>query len=541
MLVKSLTFVLLGTSIASKTASAYDVGCLWPEEAPEDLFEARYAIIADNDVTSSGGNRETPIVIHMSHELTMCQAACTAYHSASGVKDPLTMEAPLFVVPPFGQNAYSILMCVTQCTLYTAGGSAFLTRHRDMGFNNFAPSNRPDIKDAIDTCNDPRVTGCAGECLALCNLISEDFDPYIMGAYLGIRISKYFDDDGWNRLGDKTYDYEEDEVVPCTGNCRIYQNTHSYVPRPDPRSHPELSNDSSKYDCTGDCRRWQPLQEGDRNGSLKRQEFVTTHAGFHTHTYLRNATLTLEDPNYDLYEDTLQVIEELKMTSSDDYKKEQIKLMDNKVNVRYVIQAAIQDEFGPTGELSLQEYLIFLIGISTAEIDGVVQGWKEKVAHDLVRPTTVIKHWGGDDLFTFGGNPDVDGPVNIKARDFEAFIRVMPHGEFPSGSSCLCSTYQEFTDTFLMVTKGRTITNFSNRFNSKVYADMSELSQICGDSRVWAGLHYPPAVTAGVETCSGLGTLGSEWALDLTRGANFGESWYEGTPRPVCNERLRRH
>merc|ERR1719446_131775 len=41
------------------------------------------------------------------------------------------------------------------------------------------------------------------------------------------------------------------------------------------------------------------------------------------------------------------------------------------------------------------------------------------------------------------------GPVDIAARDFEAFIRVMPHPEFPSGSSCLCTTYQEFTDMWM--------------------------------------------------------------------------------------------
>jgi hypothetical protein len=533
LLVKSLGFLLMGATIAS----AYDVGCLWPETAPEDLFEARDAIIiSNNQAAASGAGRETPIVIHLSHEATMCQGACTAFHSAGGVKDPMTLEPPVFLVPEFGQNGYSILMCIAQCKTYLDLQN---TKYMQdvLGLAVFKPNQRPDIKEAMDKCADPGVTGCSGECRDLCILVSEDFDPYIIGAYLALRITKYFDTDGWNRLGDMTYDYETDEKVPCTGSCRSYQNTQGYVPVPDPRSHPQLSNDTSKYDCTGDCRRWQPLQEGDDTGSLKRQEFITPHIGLHAKTYLRNATLTLEDPGYDLYADSLQVIEELKMTSSDDYKKEQIQLMDDKVKLRFLFQGAMKEQFATTGEMSLQDYLMFVTGISTAEIDGVVQAWKEKVALDLVRPTTVIKHWGGDDLFTFSGDRDVDGPVSIKARDFEAFIRVMPHGEFPSGSSCLCKIYQEFTDTYLTDIYGRTITNFDNEYNSKVYEDMNEFSAICGNSRVWAGLHYPQAVTAGVQVCSGLGTLGYEWTKDLTQGADYEEPWYMGTPRPVCNDR----
>lgn len=540
-LVKSLELLLLAGG--ATIASAYDVGCLWPEKAPDDLFVVRDRIVIVNeehipdlnsDAGAFGAGSETPIVIHTSHELTMCHAACTAYHSSSRVKDPITLEDPFFTVPPFGRNGYSIMMCLAQCRSYMDNTNNDYMIN-EMGFDVFPRSTRRDIDRAVDRCPDPTAVGCHGDCTQLCDIISESFDPYVIGAYLGIRINDYTDVDGWNRKGDMVYDYETGMAVPCTSNCRKYQNTIGYVPKPDPRSYPFLSEDDSKYDCTGDCRRWQPLQEEDPLGSLKRQEFIVPHIGYTARTYLRNATLSLEDPEYDLYNDSLQVIEELRMTSMDQYKKDQIQLMDNKVKVRWVLQNAVKKAFAETGRMSIQEYMMFLIGISTAEHDAVIQAWKEKVHHDYVRPTTVIKHWGGDELYTFGGDREETMPMNITARDFEAFVRVMPHGEFPSGSSCLCKAYQEFTDEFLMATKGETIENFGNNYNNKTYEDMSELLQICGDSRVWAGLHYPPAVPAGEQICTGLGTLATEWTLNLCGTADFGDEWYFGTPAPVCD------
>jgi hypothetical protein len=415
-------------------------------------------------------------------------------------------------------------------------------QYADAGYIGFAseypvekPNERRDFKDAYELCGSGQ--NCNGRCKDLCDLVLPDYNPYDMGHWLGLRVRDYFDNDGWNSNGDMTDDLASEDPVECTGSCRTYQDTWGYAPRPDPRTSEPSDEASNKYDCEGDCRRWQPLQEGDEFGSLRRQEFVAPHIGYDAKTYLRNASVTLEDPMYDLREDSLQVIEEVKMTAGDDYRKDQIRLMDNKIKVRSVMQEAIKDQLGTPGDMSLQGFLVYLIGISTAEIDGVIQTWLEKVHHDLVRPTTVIKHWDEDVLNTFGGDMSVDGPVNIAARDFEATIRVMPHGEFPSGSACLCKLYQEFTDVYLEEIYGKSITRFGNTYNSKIYDDMSELSQICGDSRVWGGLHYPPAVPAGAAICAGLGTLASEWTIDLQNGSDFTNPWYRGTPRPVCNRR----
>ena len=400
----------------------------------------------------------------------------------------------------------------------------------DLGFDIEKP--RDDIMAMVDTCGDE--TDCEGSCAELCKFVHTDhsYNPYIVGHYLGIIIKNYFNNDGWNREGKLQYSPSSDEPVECTASCRVFQDTSGYTPVPDPRKYPWLSTDTSKYDCTGNCTRWQPLQEGEDRGSLLQQEFVAPHIGKHAKMFLRNVTYTLEDPEYDLYPASLQVIEEVKDTSSNETKKQMIKFMDDKVRVRRDIQMAVRAQYAETGLLSFQEYVLFLIGISTAEIDGVVQAWAEKVKFDKVRPTTVIKHWDDDDLYTFGGVREHDGPVDIKARDFEAFIRVMPHGEYPSGSSCLCSIYKEFTDKFLNDRFNSSITDFDAiDVDGVTFADMQEYSDLCGISRVWGGLHYPEAIPAGEATCAGIGTLAVEW-VDTVRNGAFDNEWYFGTPRP---------
>jgi len=518
------------------TTAAYDIGCIYPEEAPDDPFVLR-GMAATNVVEEYFKARglETPMVVRGTHIYTLCQVFCLAYHTP-GFKDPLSREPLPFTVPEFGHNAYSINMCSAQCYVYAIPDYAQEIVDYHKSENNFDLTLPPqDMKAAYDACTER--DSCSGNCGAMCNkFFDEDFHPFTVGHWVGFEIMNGVKDDGWNAFGEEQYDVATGETVPCTGSCRTYQDTVGYEPQIDPRKFPEFSNDTSKYECTGRCRRWQPLQE-DVNGvgSLVRQEFVVPHIGPKAKTYLRNATLSLEDPEYDLYTQSLQVIEEVKITAGDDARKVAVRFFDNKLEVRRSIQVRTRQEFQNSREISFQEYLLFLHGISSAEYDGVIQAWYEKLEHDLVRPTTVIKHWGDDILNTFGGDETVDGPVDIAARDFEAFIRVMPHGEFPSGSSCLCTTYMEFTDNFLTEAFGRTLTDLSD-FGGGIYANMTEFRDACGASRLWGGMHYPEAIPAGEEICAGLGTLGVEYIREIRNNSPIPNKWFAGDARPVCNE-----
>merc|ERR1711957_279434 len=81
--------------------------------------------------------------------------------------------------------------------------------------------------------------------------------------------------------------------------------------------------------------------------------------------------------------------------------------------------------------LSLERFVHFIQALTAADYDAVVIAWKEKGRYDMIRPTTVIKSWGDEEIETW----TPEGDKVIAARDFEAYVRVMPHSEYVSGSA----------------------------------------------------------------------------------------------------------
>ena len=99
------------------------------------------------------------------------------------------------------------------------------------------------------------------------------------------------------------------------------------------------------------------------------------------------------------------------------------------------------------------------MGYTAAQYDAMVSAWKEKRRWDRVRPTTVIKRRGDELITTYAG--PYKGSQTIKARDFEAYQRVMPHSEYPSGSGCICMSGCEYTLKWLRDRAGRNDKSFS--------------------------------------------------------------------------------
>jgi len=220
--------------------------------------------------------------------------------------------------------------------------------------------------------------------------------------------------------------------------------------------------------------------------------------------------------------ESLDVIERMRETAESQHRKEAVAFHDDKLNVRNVYQQEIKRRY--RDKHTFQAHILFLWGLSLAEYDGALQGWLEKRHHDLVRPTTVIKSWGTEKLYTFGGDLTVDGAVEIDAADFEATIRVMPHPEHPSGSSCLCSSYTEFTNAYTTEKYGSIIEDISTtRPGGFVlqWDNFAKLHEECGESRLWGGLHYPQAIPDGEQICAGLGTLALNHIIAMENGETY--------------------
>merc|ERR1712183_804509 len=167
-----------------------------------------------------------------------------------------------------------------------------------------------------------------------------------------------------------------------------------------------------------------------------------------------------------------------------------------------------------------------MFAVSLVEYDGMIQVWREKARHDLVRPTTVIKHWDDDVLNTYGGD-QYDGPVDIPARDFESILPPYePSPEFPSINSCQCQGLLEFYDLYTVEMYGEKLQNFEHK--NFFFEDMTQFRKNCAESQIYAGIHFPDSVKGGIELCPGLGTLSVEYLNDMKNGSDFNGGWYKG-------------
>jgi len=398
------------------------------------------------------------------------------------------------------------------------------------------------------------------------------YDPLAIGRLVVHEILLFTRTDGWNSDGSQRYDPISMETVPCTSSCVPYRDTYGYYPRNHVES-PPTDTDATKFTVDGKNRYWQPLLESDGRGYFSRQEHVTPHIGFHAkHTLRDPATHTpLESPTIDYEPESLLVLDRLRDAAANRTKWDKIAFYDKKFLVRLLLQESIRKQFRST--YTFEDELLFTHGISAAEHDAVIAAWREKVRHDLVRPTTVVQRWGEHLLpGAFDGVRDSEhyrdpvgpGLADIRAADMHAFVRVMPHSEYPSGSSCICAAYREFTELYITgrFGEGAAVKDMlwgyhdgdgvdfgcaqmsildpvragflGCKHGGFGIADMEHLARECGESRLWGGMHYTVSVPAGVELCQGLGTLGVERVDFLRNGSGLGSTYVRGDARPIC-------
>jgi hypothetical protein len=303
---------------------------------------------------------------------------------------------------------------------------------------------------------------------------------------------------------------------------------------------------NSPYDVspTQSNDRWEPLLEDNGEGFFYFQEHVTPHIGekakFKFLPENDRQQRKAPPPKYSRsrFSEALDVIERMKQL--DDIQKIQVEIFDVKTYVTSALGQAFiaktlsdnyQDqELGKDGHiLSWERFIHYAHGLGTAEYDATVIAWKEKVRYDLIRPTSVIKKLDGRDITTWTPN----GVKTIPARDFEAYIRVMPHSEYISGSACIFEAQKVYVEHYL-TTIGLDYDNFPVTFQTipaggsiaepgvvpaqplaLSYPNVAAMARAGSDSRLDGGMHFPDAVTNAELICAEIGTYVAEGNFDL--------------------------
>jgi len=290
----------------------------------------------------------------------------------------------------------------------------------------------------------------------------------------------------------------------CTANCRRYTDPTGFKPKRPKKDEPPIH--------------WEPLRETNSRGYETKQQHVTAHIGTlavpSTMTRAEVNAKTSPNPTYNYAEESLLVIDRLK--NLNDETKLEIEFFNDKLDV----VMTIVDKVVQSGA-SFEQVLNYAVGMTGAEYDAIIVAWKEKVKHDRIRPTSWIhSQMAGQTIDAWVPN---EGVKPILAQNFEAFVRVMPHSEYVSGSACICQALADFTDDWLSSNLGITnsisvSTPFWAAGSSNIepgivpadalqitYENMHALKSACGESRLHGGMHFSASVTEGYALCAGIG------------------------------------
>lgn len=451
---------------------------------------------------------ETPIAIRMTSYLGAIWWNCVAVYSYD-YNDALTKIRPEIVATDSSMfNSKSRVDCIAQATAsYSSLSMPNVVSNLISTLGQYDIIVEASTGDDVIACED---IGCLRSIA-----IESEFDPGVMGKIVAKLAYDISLEDGWNQFGAKQ----------CTGNCRPYADTTGYRER--------NGRDS-----------WRPTLQDDGRGYFSRGEHVTPHIGkTASFRYLpesdRNSRIAPKPGYSKKRKKEAKKVFKL-MATLDDTAKIEIEQFNDKILVvgalidafvaKTIVEGYQDADLSSSGNvLSLERFVHFIQALTAVDHDAVVIAWKEKVKHDLIRPTTVIKDWDQKRITTW----TLEGVKEIESRDFEAYVRVMPHSEYVSGSACIFQAQAELIDSYLthmdleagsfqivfpLVETGNSTVQPGTVPASQVqlaFSNIQEMNKAGGSSRLNGGMHFRKSVDEAKTLCSGISASTLDGSLQL--------------------------
>merc|ERR1711879_464613 len=314
------------------------------------------------------------------------------------------------------------------------------------------------------------------------------YTPIGIGNTVGNNIVQWSYSDGINQLGD----FNGQKY-----NRKSFKNTIDYKPI----NTAEELNDPS---------RWQPSIESDGKGRFFSQMFITPHFG-------KAKPYTFEDPDTykvaphgrrlrntrdrRIYKQTTDEVLEYSAALTDEQKIKTQFFEDKVVSVLMAIGYTAMSR-----GLGIDGFTVLSLLTDIALWDTLIVVWNEKIRWDAVRPWTALKYLYGNKALTAWGGP-YNGTVNdIPADQWMSYLPSPDHPEYPSATAGLCYTFASAMRTYLgddNLDWTVTLPKGSSRIEPgsvpaqdivTTYDTFSDFAYECGQSRLWAGVHYQDAV-----------------------------------------------
>lgn len=347
---------------------------------------------------------------------------------------------------------------------------------------------------------------------------SNDLDPAVrLGILGGTGVVQGRENDGMNQLGlDGGHLY----------NPTPYRDYTGYVPV------------NTAYDLK-DPSRWQPDLQRQGMGLYKVQQFVTPQYAFvEPYSFVDASEFSVPPPTNSKkapkFRYKNQADEVLHASANlTDEQKTKAELFDNKIeSLGFSAVFAAQSR-----GLSLLDFIHLDFLTNMAAFDAGIVVWQEKRRHDAVRPFSAIREVYGDDPVTAWGGPGQGTVFDLPATEWKSYLEEPDHPEYPSGSACFCAAHAQSARLFLGtddLTVGGLFTGFvverqvgSSRIEpgltpavatDLVFPNWTQFAADCGQSRVWAGIHFQSAVDESVKLCDVFGERAYDYVKALIDG-----------------------
>lgn len=199
---------------------------------------------------------------------------------------------------------------------------------------------------------------------------------------------------------------------------------------------------------------------------------------------------------------------------------------DNKFRSLSLIQVYTGTAWG------LNDFEVTRVGLGDiiSQYDAILVAWKEKRLHDLTRLTTMIRSFfAGKNISAYVN--EIESPGVVLGDEYEPVLRVMPHSEFPSGSTLICTAFFEHQEMFAKTRPGGDIVLpvrfpiFPNitlfPLDGPAFVDLPSFkgaAEQCSISRLWAGVHFRPSGEAAQKLGIGIVKRAFEFVGKLVAG-----------------------
>ena len=277
--------------------------------------------------------------------------------------------------------------------------------------------------------------------------------------------------------------------------------------------------------------RWQPDLQVQGLGIYKIQQFVTPQYGLvEPYTYLDPREFRVPPPinsNVRRFKRYKRQADEVLRASAELTEEQKLKaeFFDNKIS-----SLGLSAVFAATSrQLPLLDFIHLDFMVNMAAFDAGIVIWQEKVRFDAVRPFSAIRYIYGDIPVKAWGGP-FRGTVKIPANEWKSYLEEADHPEYPSATTCFCAAHSQAARLIL----GDDELGYPVAFSAGtsriepgqvpaedttfVFDTWSEFDHDCGQSRVWAGVHFQAAVDESRALCGVFGDLAYAYGQQLISG-----------------------